>query len=490
MRTDSDTRRSRPALASLSLAVLLSSLGTSIANVALPALSRAFDASFQEVQWVVLAYLLASTALVVGVGRLGDLLGARRLLLAGIVLFTVASAASGAAPSLGALLAARALQGLGSAAMLAPALALAGDAAPAEKTGRTMGLLGAMSAVGTALGPSLGGVLVAAFGWRAVFVVNVPFGAAALLLASRSLPADRRTPVLARKGFDLAGLSLLSLSLAAWALAATLGRGRLGLLNLALLGGAALGAVLFVRVESRVPSPLVRLEALRDPALRTALASSFVVSAVLMATLVVGPFYLSGALGLDAAGVGLVLSAGPIVAALSGLPAGRLVDRRGARRMTAAGLGAVASGALLLALVPARAGVAGWIAPTVLLTAGYALFQAANNTAVLAGASPDQRGVSSGLLNLSRSLGLVTGTAVMGAVFALASGASDPGLAGPEAVARGRAATFAAGSLLVGAALARAARAGRPERKELAAPRSGTAAGSGAGPIRRPAELL
>src|SRR5436190_21771565 len=195
-------RTPRWALASLSLSMLLSSLGTSIANVALPTLAQAFSASFQEVQWVVLAYLLAITTLIVSVGRLGDIISRRRLLLAGIFLFTLASILCGVAPTLWLLIAARAAQGLGAAIMMALTMAFVGETVPKARTGSAMGLLGAMSAIGTALGPSLGGVLIAGPGWRAIFLVNVPLGFLTFLLASRHLPVDRRGNKADRAGFD------------------------------------------------------------------------------------------------------------------------------------------------------------------------------------------------------------------------------------------------------------------------------------------------
>src|SRR6266478_10053280 len=215
----------RWALAGLSLSMLLSSLGTSIANVGLPNLAQAFNASFQEVQWIVLAYLLAITTLIVGVGRLGDLIGRRRLLLAGLVLFAAASLLCGVAPTLGLLIAARAAQGLGAAIMMALALALVGETVSKEKTGSAMGLLGTMSAIGTALGPSLGGVLIAGPGWRAIFLVNAPLGLLAFLLAYRTLPVDIRKPKTDRAGFDTVGTLLLATTLGAYALAMTMGRG-------------------------------------------------------------------------------------------------------------------------------------------------------------------------------------------------------------------------------------------------------------------------
>ena len=381
--------------------MLLSSLGTSIANVGLPALAQTFHASFQAVQWIVLAYLLANTTLIVSAGRLGDVFGRRRLLLAGMTLFTMASAMCALAPTLGLLIAARAAQGLGGAIMMALTIAMIADTVPKAETGRAMGLLGTMSAIGTALGPSMGGLLLAAFDWRAIFLINLPLGVVTLALAQRSLPADRPSPVT--------------------------------------------GAL------------VIRLSMLRDPALCASLAMSTLVSTVVMATLVVGPFYLSRGLGLAAAWVGLTMSVGPFVAALAGIPSGRAVDRLGARRVTLAGLIGLAAGAILLSVLPETLGVAGYLAPLVVITGSYALFQTANNTAVMTAVRPEQRGVISGLLNLSRNLGLITGTSVMGAVLAFGSATVDVATAPPDAVAAGMRLTFAVAAFLIVIALAIAA---------------------------------
>ena len=415
-------------LASLALATLLPSLAISSANVALPTLAGAFGAGFAEVQWVVLAYLLATTTLIVGAGRLGDRVGRRRLLLAGVALFTAASALCALAPNLLLLIAARALQGVGAAAMMALAMALASAALPKGRTGRAMGLLGAMSAVGTALGPSLGGVLIGALGWPAVFAVNLPLGLLALGLAWRCLPADagqRGSP-----GFDLPGTLWLALGLAAYALAMTV--------HVGLLAIAALGLWAFLRTEARAASPLVPLEGLRDPAAGASLAMNPLVSAVMMATLVVGPFHLGSTLGLDTAAVGALMSIGPVASALSGVPAGRLVDRFGAGRMALSGLAVMALGCGLVALLPASLGAMAYVGPLVVVTPGYALFQAANNTAVMAGVAASRRGVVAGLLTLSRNLGLITGASAMATVFA----------------AGGLRLSFAAATVLVALALA------------------------------------
>ncbi|HIJ87365.1 MAG TPA: MFS transporter [Desulfuromonadales bacterium] len=442
------------ALASLSLSMLLSSLDTSIANVALPTLAQEFSASFQRVQWVVIAYLLAITTLIVSVGRLGDIIGRRRLLLAGIFLFTMASALSGVAPTLWLLIAARAVQGLGGAVMMALTMAIVGETVPKAKIGSAMGLLGTMSAIGTALGPSLGGVLIAGFGWRAIFLINIPLGILTFLLAQYYLPADHEEPKGERLEFDKVGTVLLALTLAAYALAVTIGRGSFASLNIALLLAAALGVGLFVFAEARAASPLIRLAVFREPLLSASLAMSTLVATVVTTTLVVGPFYLSLALGLDAAMVGFVLSVGPLAAALTAVPAGRFADRFGAQRMTIVGLIIMAAGSFILAMLPTTLGISGFIASIAIITGGYSLFQTANNTAVMTDIHPDQRGVISGMLNLSRNLGRLTGASVMGAVFALASAASNITTARPEAVATGMRITFAVSAILIVVALA------------------------------------
>ena len=447
------TLSARGALAGLSLSMLLSSLGTSIANVALPTLAQTFGASFQATQWIVLAYLLAVTTLLVSVGRLGDIVGRRQLLLTGLVLFTVASGACGIAPTLPLLIAARAAQGLGAAVLMALTIAFVGETVPNERIGSAMGLLGTMSAVGTALGPSLGGVLIAGLGWRSIFFINLPLGGVAFLLVHRYL---RGAPIASRSEratFDKRGTLLLALTLAAYSLAMTVGRGSFGWRNAALLAAAAVATYLFLLAETKTASPLIRLEMFRDRALSANLTMSMLVATVMMTTLVVGPFYLSRALGLEAAAVGLVISVGPLVVALTGVPAGRLTDRFGTARVTIVGLAAMAGSAVLLAATPAKFGILGYVAPLIVITAGYALFQTSNNTAVMADVPSQQRGVMSGMLNLSRNLGLATGASAMGAVFALASGASDIAAARPEAIAAGLRVTFAVAAVMIFAAL-------------------------------------
>lgn len=380
----------RGALIALSLSMLLAALGTSIASVGLPSLAHAFGASFHAVQWVMLAYLLTITAVVVSAGHLGDYMGRRRLLLAGLLLFAFGCAGCATSPSLPWLISARALQGLGAAIMMAMTLAMVGDTVNKQSTGRVMGLLGTMSALGTAMGPGIGGLLLSLWGWQALFLIGMPLAGLAAALAWRYLPVDTGSrDVSSRDGF--------------W-------------------------------------TPL------RDAQLRAGLVMSALVSAVIMATFVVGPFYLSQGLGLEPAWMGLAMAVGPGIAAIAGLPAGYLTDRLGSQRLTLVGLGVLLCGALLLSQVT---GLAAYLAALIVLTAGYSLFQAANNTAVMSDVPAPRRGTVSGLLNLSRNLGLIFGTSVLGAVFARSSPAITH--AAPHTVAAGLHITFAmaAGMILL-----------------------------------------
>lgn len=428
-------------LAALSLAMLLPSLGISVANVALPTIATSFGAAFSDVQWVVVCYLLAVTTLIVGAGRLGDLAGRRRVLLAGIALFTVASLACAFSPSLWILIAARALQGAGAAFMMSLTIASVADTLPKEQTGRAMGLLGTVSAVGTALGPTLGGALVASSGWPSVFAVIAAIGVVSFVLGWRLF--DRGAPVEASDAsFDVPGFLLLAVALGAYSLSVS--SSAMPVFGIAV---AIVALALFVVVELRSAAPLLSIEQLHDRALSSSLVALALVTTIVMAALVVGPFYLTGAAGLNIAQTGLVMSVGPTVSALVGVPSGRMVDGWGARPAALTGLASSAIGCVLMVMLPAFVGVPGYIAALVPITAGYALFQAANNTAVMKSAAADRRGLVSALLGLSRNLGLITGASAMGTVFAIASG-GVPAFNLPSGDLTGLEITFALGGAL------------------------------------------
>jgi MFS family permease len=257
--------------------------------------------------------------------------------------------------------------------------------------------------------------LLAGAGWPSLFAVIAALGVASLAIGARFL----ERPALAqaeRSQFDVLGFLLLMIALGAYSLSMT---SAISTAVCILIAAAALA--LFITVELRVSAPLVSIGSLENGALTGSLVALAFVTTVVMATLVVGPFYLTGAAGLNAAQAGLVMSIGPGISAIVGVPAGRLIDRWGLRRSMVSGLLLSMSGSVLMAIMPARFGVLGYGVALAVITAGYALFQAANNTSVMKNASSGSRGVYSALLGLSRNLGLITGASAMGALFATAS---------------------------------------------------------------------
>jgi len=443
-------------LAGLSLAILLSQLGTNIVNVGLPELVTTFDTSFGAVQWVVVSYLLVVTALIVGVGRLADQLGKKRLYLAGLAIFMVASIVCALSPNLVLLIVGRAAQGLGGAIIMALSFAFVGEVFPKERTGFAMGVLSTMFSFGIALGPSLGSLALASFGWQAMFWLNLPFGILAYLLVSRYLPTAIDTPKhpVAAARFDWLGTILLAATLAAYSLAMTFSgsRGFSDPLVLRLLVGSFVGLALFLAVQVRASAPLLRLAMFRNVLLSTSMAMSVLIYAVLMATVVLGPFFLTKALGLDTRSVGLVMTVGPVAAALMGVPAGFAADRIGARLVMVIGIAVFAVGAFEMSQVSIANGLPTYIAAMLLMSVGMSFFQTPNNTAVMADARPEQRGLVSGLLALARNLGLITGASLMGAIFALAVG-SDSSTASPSAIAGGMRTAFGVAGFMGAAAL-------------------------------------
>lgn len=381
----------RVALLCLSMSMILASLGTSIANIALPTLALAFDVPFHQVQWIVIAYLVSMTLFVVIAGRLGDVFGRQRMLVIGLAVFSLASLFCGLASGLWMLVAARALQGVGAAFLMTLTIAIVRETVGTDRAGQAMGLLGTMSAVGTALGPSLAGVLIGWVGWPAIFLVLVPVGLLAAGLAVQFLPA----------------------------------------------------------VEPVEKTPRLSLSAVGKSGLLPGLAANLLVANLMMATLLVGPFYLAVALGLQEAVVGLVMSVGPVLSICTGVPSGRLVDSWGAPRVLTLGLGTLAAGALALSVLPATFGVVGYIAAIVILTPGYQMFQSANNVMAMADVSADQRGAVSGLLGLSRNIGLISGGSVMGAVFSAGVGSTAIEHATYGAMVDGLQITFLLGGLLI-----------------------------------------
>ncbi len=414
-----ETNKNNRLLAVVSLSVLVASLGTSIVNIALPSFTEYFSASFQSVQWVVIAYLLTVTVFVIIVGKLADQYGHRNVLFAGIVLFTLSSFLAGFAKNIYLLIVLRGFQGIGAAALSTVSMAMAKNNIAQKKMGTAMGLMGTMSAIGTAMGPSVGGLLLANLGWSYIFFFLTVLGCSVMLLSVRFVPKEGN---INKDGprINFAAVLLLSLSVGAYALTMTISKNHINIYTIILFGFSMISVRLFFTVQKRGENPLIDIVILKNKALVSSLFSNFVVASVMMTTLIVGPFFLSLGLGLNEARVGLLMTAGPVISILTGIPSGKIVDKIGTHITMKGGLFLLLAGTFALAFLPAIWGWVGYICGIILLTPGYQLFQAANNTSVMLAVVEKQGGIVSGILNLFRNIGLVTGASLMGTIFSMA----------------------------------------------------------------------
>ena len=410
------------AVAAVCIGAFMGQLDASIVTVALPTLQRTFDASVGAITWVGLSYLLVLVATVTAVGRFADMWGRKLLYVYGFVVFVIGSALCGLAPSLGALIAFRVLQAVGAAMLQANSVAIIVIAVPRVALGKAIGIQGAAQAIGLALGPSVGGLLLAVGGWRLLFMVNVPFGVlgvlAALAFVPRSLKLSERVP------FDYKGLALFFPAVVAVLSAISFGNSY-GWTSPLIIGLAALGLCLgasFVIWERRTDDPMLDLSLFRRARFRSGIASGLLSYLVMFGVLLLVPFYFERGLGLGAARAGLELMMMPLALGIVAPFAGRAADRFGARPLTAGGMSMVAIG--LFALGALRPSTPGFLGLLALIGAGLGCFTPPNNASIMGSVPEHQAGLASGVLNMTRGMGTALGLALSALVFDLAGGAS------------------------------------------------------------------
>ena len=411
------------AVAAVCIGAFMGQLDASIVTVALPTLQRTFDTSVGAVTWVGLSYLLVLVSTVTAVGRFADMWGRKLLYVYGFALFVLGSALCGLAPSLGWLIAFRVLQAVGAAMLQANSVAIIVVAVPRPSLGKAIGIQGAAQALGLALGPSVGGLLLTVGGWRLIFMVNVPFGVlgvlAGLAFIPRSLHLAHRVP------FDWGGLSLFFPAVVAVLSAFSFGNSY-GWTSPVILGTFVAGlclVVAFVHRERRTADPMLDLALFRRSRFRWGITSGLLSYLVMFGVLFLVPFYFERGLGFGAARAGLELMTMPLALGVVAPFAGRLADRRGARLLTAGGMSAVASGLFVLAAL--RPKTLGFLVLLALIGAGLGCFTPPNNSSIMGSVPEHQSGLASGVLNMTRGIGTALGLALTAFVFDLTGGTSS-----------------------------------------------------------------
>lgn len=410
------------AVATVCIGAFMGQLDASIVTVALPTLQKYFHASIGAVTWVGLSYLVTLVAVVTAVGRMADMVGRKLLYVYGFAVFIVGSALCGLAPGLGWLVAFRVLQALGAAMLQANSVAIITLAVPSERLGRAIGVQGAAQALGLALGPSVGGLLLAAGGWRLIFLVNIPAGllgaVAGWLLIPRSRHLQHRVP------FDWWGLGWFVPGMVALLVAVSLGDSAgwtSPILGVSFAACVLLGTAFVVR-ERRSPAPMLDFALFRRPAFSAGITSGLLSYLVLFGVLFVVPFFFERGLYEHPSRAGIELMVMPVALGLVAPFAGRLADRLGARALTVGGMGLVAAGLVWLGALHGSAAVV--VAALAVIGAGLGLFTPPNNAAIMGAAPRADAGVASGVLNMTRGLGTALGLALTGLVFATSGGDS------------------------------------------------------------------
>ena len=409
-----DPSRRRAILAAVMLGSILGPIDASVVNVVLPTIARSFSASLAAAQWVPMVYLVTAGSLVLFFGRLGDLWGYRRVFLFGLLGFVATSVLCAGAPTLHALVGFRALQGLAAGMTSSVPLAILTGTYPAADRGRVIGLFAGSISVGLAVGPSLGGFLAAAFGWRAVFLVNLPVGLAAFAFARRVLPDLRGEPGRIDVPGALAVLGALSTFLLSVNRIQQYG---VDAVAAALLAAAGLLGAAFVAIERQAPQPLLDLGLFRSAALGLGCLAALLNFMAQYVVVFVTPFFLSRVLHEGPARVGLVLTAFPLTVFAVAPFAGALSDRIGTVALAAGGSSVCAMACLLFAARPGDGAIFPVILCLVVFGLGTGTFQSPNNSAVMGAAPREHLGVVSSLLGTSRSVGMVLGVAAAGAVL-------------------------------------------------------------------------
>lgn len=447
-----DARLRRWVLVAVGIGTFMSALDGSVVNTILPLLASELGTDVAGIEWVTTVYLLVVSGLLLGVGRLGDMRGHKRIYVGGFVIFVIGSALCGLARSAPALVGLRAVQAVGAAMLYSTSPAILTSAFPAERRGRALGALGTFTYLGLTVGPSVGGWLAHVLGWRSVFYMNVPVGLLAIALAARFIADDQPAPRAER--FDVAGALLFSGGLVTLLVALNQGHawgwGSPRTLVLGALAVVVLAA--FVAVERRSDWPMLDLTLFGSRTFSAATVSALLNYVCVYGVVFVVPFLLIQGRGLDTRQTGLVLTAQPVVMAIVAPISGALSDRVGARLPATIGMVILTVGLGLLAELSVYGSLGAIAGALAVVGLGVGIFVSPNNSALMGAAPRNRQGIASGVLATARNVGMVLGVGLSGAVLTTVLAHSS--LAPPaEALAMGVRASLwvAAGVSAVGA---------------------------------------
>lgn len=404
-------------MAAVAMSIFLGTIDGSIVNVALPTLVRELDTDFATVQWVVLAYLLVQTTLMLSVGRLGDMVGKKSIYTGGVVAFTVGSVLCGLSPDVYWLIGFRVIQAVGAAMAMALGFAIVTEAFPARERGKALGIIGTTVSIGVVSGPMMGGLLIDTLSWHWIFFVNLPVGIVGTVMAIRFIPDIKPT---GKQTFDYWGALTMFISLLALLLGLTLGQsyGFSDYRMLALFAIWFIFLIIFLLIEWFTDQPMIDLSLFRNSLFSINIINGFLSFVAIAGTFILLPFYLEDVLGYNTLQTGFMLAVIPIALGITAPLAGIASDKVGPRPITVLGLIFLVIGYLTTSTLNTETTTMGYLWRLLPVGIGMGIFQSPNNSAVMGTSPAEKLGVTSGLLSITRTLGQTTGIATLGALWA------------------------------------------------------------------------
>jgi EmrB/QacA subfamily drug resistance transporter len=468
-------------LGAMCFALFMVMLDNTVVNVALPSIQRELHAQISELEWVVNGYTLTFAVLIATGGRLGDIFGRRLMFMAGVIIFAVTSATAGLAANPEMLIASRAVQGVGAALMMPATLSIITNAFPASERGKAIGTWAGVSALALSIGPVVGGFLTEYVSWRAIFFINLPVAAGAVLATifavreSRDETVDRRV--------DYPGVIALTTALTAIVLALIEGNnwGWDSTPIVALLAGGVAGLAAFVAIELRVPAPMLEFNLFKTRQFIGSNLVAFIITFAMMGTFFFRAIYLQDILGYGALEAGVRFLPTTMVIAVIAPLSGRLADRLGPVWPMSAGLAILSVAMFMFSAIDTSTTYGDLLLPFILMGTGIAMVMSPMSTAAMNAVNVQKAGVASGVLQMSRMIGASVGIAATGAIFQsqLGSGFNPALLATAPEQARATfvdalgsamllAALVVVAGLVVSLTLVRGARAKRVDTREAA----------------------
>jgi EmrB/QacA subfamily drug resistance transporter len=409
----------------ISVGIFMSTLDASVVNISLPTITQALNTHVKAVTWVVVAYLIVITGCLLLMGRLADLLGQKRIYLFGLCTFTLGSALCGFSPTVYFLIGSRMIQGFGASALMAIGPAIMTTAFPDKDRGQALGIVGSVVSAGFLTGPILGGFLVEHMGWRSVFFVNLPIGAIAIFMTSKFLERKQRTKEVR---LDLLGAFLIFCFVTFLLL--FLNRVSEGptLLLLAWFSLTLACFIFFIFSEFRSPSPLVDLNVFRRRLFVSSLGTSLLSFWMSAAHTFVAPFFLQNILAFSPSKVGILIFPLSLTVMVLAPLGGRVSDRVGVRIPATIGLTVISLTIFSFTFLKSHVSDYHIVWRHVVIGIGIALFNPANNSAIIGSLPKEKIGLASSFLALSRNLGMMIGIAFAEMVIALRIPAATPSL--------------------------------------------------------------